>query len=355
MACKRCGTQMGGSPFGERGMVGEARKPEVLLKDGVTYIEHAYGAETELEEALVEHVHEVFGPATLLFSKKKLKSKAGLGSVPDAFVLDLDRSKWFLVEVELARHPLYDHIVSQISRFRAGLSDGGTLTELKRAFYEEITRDPDKKVLFEKRRITEVYKTVSDILETTPVVQIVIDDESQEQAEVLRALPFDASATEFKTYYRGGTILEDHVHRFVPVHAAKVPRRESKKPGKREPEEGLQVKQSSLLDNHKKKSIVAFVLSGERHSVATWRGLLLGVCVEMCKRQPRDVDHLLTLRGRKRAYFSHNPKSMRAPRKIPGTSVYAETHLSANDVARLTAKVLKLFGHSDKDVLIEER
>lgn len=42
MACKRRGTQMGGPPFGERGMVGEARKPEVLLKDGVKYIEHFY-------------------------------------------------------------------------------------------------------------------------------------------------------------------------------------------------------------------------------------------------------------------------------------------------------------------------
>jgi hypothetical protein len=200
-------------------MTGESAYPEILLKDGVKYVETPYAGEAELEAICLDHADEIFGPATLVFSKARLRSKSGIGSIPDAFVRDLTTSRWFLVEVELTAHPLYDHIVKQVSRFGAGLSNPGTLHALKDAFYEEIKSDPDKEALFKKKGITEVFKTVSDILEGKPAVKIIMDGESEEQVEVLRALPFEASATVLRTYCRDGNVPADHIHRFAPIGA----------------------------------------------------------------------------------------------------------------------------------------
>lgn len=210
-----------------------AKQPELLLKDGVQYVAHEYADENELESALFEHVAEVFGPEALLFGKKLIKAKSGIGSVPDAFVLDLARRKWSIVEVELASHRLFDHVVGQVTKFAAAIRNSSTLSSLKRAFYDEITNEPDLRVFFERKGISEIYKTVSDVLDGEPVVEIVIDERSQELAEVVHALPFHAQAIEFRTYWRDGRVEEDHIHRFLPLWQAPL-----RKPrvGKDEPE-----------------------------------------------------------------------------------------------------------------------
>ncbi|RJS68687.1 hypothetical protein CW714_09730, partial [Methanophagales archaeon] len=42
------------------------------------------------------------------FERSKIETKAGIGSIPDGFVLSLTGDKWYIIEVELADHPLYN-------------------------------------------------------------------------------------------------------------------------------------------------------------------------------------------------------------------------------------------------------
>lgn len=66
-------------------------------------------------------------------------------------------------------------------------------------------------------------------------------------------------------------------------------------------------------------------------------------------------EKVLTLRGRKRPYFSKNPKELRTPERIKSTDLYVETHLSADSIVKLSRKIIAVFGHGKDDLPIEVR
>jgi len=103
------------------------------------------------------------------------------------------------------------------------------------------------------------------------------------------------------------------------------------------------------------KKITAFVLDGIRYPVKSWKDMLMKVCNLMHLKYPKDFPRVLDLTGRKRPYFSKNPNELRAPERIDGTDIYAETNLSANAIVGITKKVLALFGYPDNALKIETR
>jgi hypothetical protein len=90
----------------------------MLLFDGVKYLLQTPTDEESLEATVREHAKEIFGETTVCFDlKHKLTSKTGIGSIPDAYVVDFsDPLKWYNVEVELASHP-----ARAIQQHRTGL------------------------------------------------------------------------------------------------------------------------------------------------------------------------------------------------------------------------------------------
>ena len=93
----------------------------------------------------------------------------------------------------------------------------------------------------------------------------------------------------------------------------------------------------------------SFNLLGKNHPASTWKKVLIGICVEIARRHPDDFDKVLSLKGRKRDYFSHDYRGMTSPEKIPGTITFVETNLSANDVAKRCQQILRLFGYKSAD------
>jgi hypothetical protein len=75
----------------------------------------------------------------------------------------------------------------------------------------------------------------------------------------------------------------------------------------------------------------------------------------MLNRHQDQFSEVLKLSGRKRPYFSKNPKELRYPEKLNGTDIYVETNLSATNIMTLTRRILTLFGHSDNEWVIEYR
>ena len=69
--------------------------------------------EKEFHPMVQKHSKGIFGENTLYFDVKHvLKAASGIGSIPDAYVIDFSKpSKFYVVENELSSHPVYDHIV----------------------------------------------------------------------------------------------------------------------------------------------------------------------------------------------------------------------------------------------------
>src|SRR5664280_1194820 len=95
---------------------------EILLKDGVTYSLHTWETENEFEKIALGQFKSIFGENAILFDKQKIKTETGIGTIPDAFVICPDIKKWFIIEVELAIHDVYRHIIPQITKFKNALT-----------------------------------------------------------------------------------------------------------------------------------------------------------------------------------------------------------------------------------------
>ncbi len=194
----------------------------MLLIDGVKYEKWTPPSEDEFEQVVKEHAQDIFGEQSIYLDRKqKLKSLAGVGSIPDGYVITLgDSPQWHIVEVELSSHPLHEHIVSQVSKFIAGINNPSTRDDVKEAIYYEITKDG-----FLKLRLTEAigpidsHKFLSDLISKPPILTIIIEKASEELENVKKTLAFlQIKVVEFQTLTREGAEgLVVHAHLFEPL------------------------------------------------------------------------------------------------------------------------------------------
>ena len=86
----------------------------MLLIDGVRYNLHKYRTEEEFEQTIKEHSKDIFGEESLYCSRSRIKSPSGICSIPDGYaIICSDKPRWYVVEIELSTHPIFDHRVNQ--------------------------------------------------------------------------------------------------------------------------------------------------------------------------------------------------------------------------------------------------
>ena len=91
-------------------------------------------------------------------------SLSGIGSIPDAYVIDLSKRELYIVEIELSSHPVYDHIVKQLTKFINGIENPHTRNQIINMLYEEINRDIVLKATIQKTTGSlEVYRFISTL------------------------------------------------------------------------------------------------------------------------------------------------------------------------------------------------
>ncbi len=109
----------------------------MILLDEVKYSVQAPATEDILEAVIKEHSQEIWGENSYYFEKKKLRTSAGVASIPDGYVVVFGNTpRWYyVVEIELASHQLFEHIVPQISKFAASLTNTTSLREITDAMH----------------------------------------------------------------------------------------------------------------------------------------------------------------------------------------------------------------------------
>ena len=196
----------------------------ILLKDGIKYLPYKYKDEDELERMVMEHSESIFGADSVFFSKQKIKTRSGIATIPDGFILLINDRKWYILEMELASHPLYEHIVVQVSKFNTAIKNPKTRKKLIDVFYEEVKDNIRIKYKFE--RITkELYKFLSDAINKDPEVIVIIDERTKELDEVCEGLLFRTTILRFETYYREEIGVGIHIHSFGTLKDYEIKKR----------------------------------------------------------------------------------------------------------------------------------
>jgi len=192
----------------------------IILIDGVKYILKNPDNEDDLEKIIEKNYKYIFGEESFYFNfKKKLKSKSGIGSIPDGYLIVFNSTpEWYILEVELASHPLYDHIIPQLTKFNRGIEGVSTKKSLIDMFYDEIKTNPILEArVKEKIGSGEVYKFISDLISDKPSIIIVINERTSELEEAIRDIRGDVKILEFKIFRREGISEEIDAYLFNPV------------------------------------------------------------------------------------------------------------------------------------------
>ena len=126
-----------------------------------------------------------------------------MGSIPDSFVISLSPSPvLWVVENELAKHPVYEHIISQLGKFMNAMRQPAQRIELIDRIYKEIESDPIKEATIRKSaNPKDIYKFVSDLV-SKPQFVVIIDELQDELEDACAALPNRPEVITLKTYLR---------------------------------------------------------------------------------------------------------------------------------------------------------
>lgn len=196
----------------------------MLLIDGVKYELWVPPSEDEFEREVKKHTLEIFGENSIYLDiKQKLRSLAGIGSIPDGLAIVCgDKPEWHIIEFELSSHPLHEHIVSQVARFISGISNPNVQKRLADTLFEQITKDSYLNLKIEELiKSAQTYKFIADLISIKPVVTIVIEEDTIELKEAISALSHpQIKVVEFKTFIREGVGLLVHAHLFEPIYLA---------------------------------------------------------------------------------------------------------------------------------------
>lgn len=161
-----------------------------VICNGKRYSLYKFATEKEFEEEIILSSKLLFGKNTVYINaKKKIESKSLGGVVPDGFFFDfsdINDPQFYIVEVELSTHNFFNHIFPQITKFFAFFKNNKLQKSLIDKLFSTINTDDGLKGEFKKYLGgQEVYKFLSDIIESSQNILLVTDGIINELPEIM--------------------------------------------------------------------------------------------------------------------------------------------------------------------------
>jgi predicted transport protein len=197
----------------------------MLIIDGVKYdLWTPKDEEKEFHPMVKAHYREIFDEDALYFDvKHTLKAPSKIGSIPDAYVISFRRGEWYVVENELSSHPVFDHIVNQLTRFLNGIKNQEARNQILDALYGGIDNDVLLRATVQKQiESHDIHHALSKLIAKQPRIVVIIDKKTLETEEALQNLNPTPSIVEFNTYTRRDA-PSIRAHLFESLYAAEKP------------------------------------------------------------------------------------------------------------------------------------
>lgn len=157
----------------------------MLISSTKRFVQVPFGSEAELENVVVQNYEYIFGPSAIYLPKGKITTPDGAATIPDGFAFDVSSKQWFIVEAELAKHPVWTHIAPQVAKqITAALKP-----ESKRYLVERIItlvrEDEAIRRKFEDEDVEpiDIRKVLDEILTNSPILGMPIDAVSADLRE----------------------------------------------------------------------------------------------------------------------------------------------------------------------------
>lgn len=199
---------------------------EILVTETGEFEYYNYSKESELESFVIKTANELFGPDAAFIELKKSLGRGKKISYPDGYVIDLsdvENPTLFIVEAELSKHDVYEHMYVQISKHLNFFDKNKKKikNDLENAIEDDIKI---KQFILDRIKKSEylsisdlIYKVVFEIPKSLVIIIDKINDELKEVVEKNISKFSDTKVVEFKTYVRTEGKKRQFIHEFEPL------------------------------------------------------------------------------------------------------------------------------------------
>ena len=161
-----------------------------IYSNGKKLDQFKFRLEADFEREIVANSKTFFGKNTIyLDTKQKIKTQSMGGVIPDGFLIDFkdkENPEFYIVEVELSKHSFYSHIFPQVTKFFAFYNNSSKQKDLANNLYELIEGNENyKNEIKQYLDGKEIFKFISDLVEDSQNILLIIDDEKPELDEIM--------------------------------------------------------------------------------------------------------------------------------------------------------------------------
>src|SRR5579885_1831838 len=167
----------------------------VIWISGKAYRRVDYENEADLESAIIEVQHRLFGSKRFYLDvKNKIGAKGTMQNIPDGYLLDLSTAKprLWVVENELQAHDPLRHIAVQVLQFT--LSFESERLGVKKVLVRALQNHPDVKSACETYASKREFRNFDHLLEylvESPFAALVVIDSMPENLETVLSKKFN--------------------------------------------------------------------------------------------------------------------------------------------------------------------
>jgi negative regulator of replication initiation len=100
--------------------------------------------------------------------------------------------------------------------------------------------------------------------------------------------------------------------------------------------------------------VTGYGLDEKHYNARSFKDVLIGVSTKLrCKHLDAFDKAALGLHGKKRFYFSRDPKDLRYPHRLADSNIFVETNLNANLIVGICRALLEALGHDIGEFVVD--
>ena len=185
----------------------------MLISGKNKFVKSHFTSEDELKKMVVENADYFFGQSSFFLAKELISDKDGFEKITDGLAVDIANRKWFLVNVALAKHNVWSHIVPQAVKQLVSAEQSTTKQLIIELIMQLLREDNnimkkfngagygnDKEGVFEN----EARGVLEEIFGKSPVIEIPIDSISNDLWSWTETLKTNVKLSIVKKYVESG-------------------------------------------------------------------------------------------------------------------------------------------------------
>jgi hypothetical protein len=149
----------------------------MLVSDNERFVRADFENEAEIERVVQQFASHLFGDNSIYLPQARISTHGGVGTIPDAVVIDVASEEWYVVEAERGVHGTWQHIAPQVSKQLAAVRTEATKERILDLALRQVKEKGEVRQMLAELGIEDIaiHQRLLEILRKEPTIAIPID------------------------------------------------------------------------------------------------------------------------------------------------------------------------------------